>query len=88
MDRRDVDALRPEFIRHILGDRSHADVAQRGNGAAGAIDRQATDIHDPSPAIGNQVWRERPRGAQIANHLDVDIFNGLRIVDFIEPGGR
>src|SRR5689334_18701871 len=83
-----VDALRAELVRQILGDGGDSDVPQSRYRATGAVNGETTDVDDATPALGNEVRSESTRGAQIADDLDVEVFQHLLVHDLLELGRR
>ena len=73
MHRHHVDALRAELVRQVLGDRGHADVAQRRHRPTCLANGQTSDVDDAPPAIGDQMRRRGPCRAQVPDDLDVDV---------------
>ena len=83
VDDGDVDAVPAELVGEVLGERDDADVAGGGDEVPAGARREAGDVDDPPPALGDQVGDDGPGGAQVPEDLDVDgveelLVGGLR----------
>src|SRR4051812_11820785 len=87
MNRDHVDALWAEFVSEVLRDGGDADVAKRGDRTTRAMNGEPSNVDDAAPTIFDQVRRERACRAHVANDLDVDVFQRLRVDDLSQLGG-
>ena len=88
VDDGDVDAVRPEFVREVLRQRGDGDVAHAARGVARAARPEPGDVDDPAPALRAHDRRDRPRGAQVAQHLDLDVRAHVVVRQLSERHGR
>ena len=73
VDHGDVDPVRAELVRHVLGHRAHGHVAHASDRRPGLTGGEAADVDDAPPSLPPHVRGDLPGAAQVAHHLDVHV---------------